>query len=225
MSVEGCFPEDIYACAEKLCGDLDSPENENLPRLSFGSIRYTDNVPSFSVVLDYSRFETKSEKDILKTAARSAQAVFRNLIVRTGGSVIAESIEPQRVTGIILGKSWNAFSEEVSRILETEEVGGIASVDFSTGYDASAGESTVSVDISFSSYQTSFFPLEDVAVLFPAVKSVQAQNPKELAVTEPDELFLSMCQIGSVCMGGNVYVKFYRDYDGKIFKGEPYEKK
>ena len=224
MSVEGCFPEDIYACAEKLCGDLDSPENENLPRLSFSSIRYTDNVPSFSVVLDYSRFETKSEKDIRKAAVRSAQAVFRNLIVRTGGSVIAESIEPQRVTGIIPGKSWNAFSKEVSRIFETEDVGGIASVDFSTGYDASAGESSVSVDMSFSSSQTSFFPLEDVAVLFPSVKSVQAQNPLELAVTEPDEPFVSMYQIGSVCMGGNVYVKFYRDYDGKIFKGEPYEK-
>ena len=48
--------------------------------------------------------------------------------------------------------------------------------------------------------------------------------PLPQVLTQHDADFISMCQIGSVCMGGNVYVKFYRDYDGKIFKGEPYEK-
>lgn len=270
LSVEGCFPEQIYACVESLCGDLAAPENENLPRLSFSSISYADNVPSFSVVLDYSGFETMADDseglDALPVAevsaklatrkgeAFSATAAFRKLMVSAGGRVSVESFEPPSVSGVIPGESWNAFSEEASCLLSSQAVGGVSSVLFET-----LPSDDVSVSISFDTGKTSFFPLERVSVLFDATfdesdetmaqknktfldeassalelawlsasssapENPPAHQPLPQVLTQHDADFISMCQIGSVCMGGNVYVKFYRDYDGKIFKGEPYEK-
>lgn len=270
LSVEGCFPEEIYDCAVKLCGDLDAPENENLPRLSFSSVNYADNVPSFSVLLDYSKFETATikmgaglpssegvqtvstpiaevaqEKPAYKNVVLPAQSAFRKLIVNAGGHVSAESFAPPGVTGVIPCESWNTFSEDVSSLLSSQAVGGVSCVTFE-----SLPTNDVFVSISFDSGQTSFFPLERVSVVFsetseqkdapafaeisPESQMVQqsastsenllAQQSAQKYATQHDIPFVSMCQIGSVCMGGNVYVKFYRDYDGKIFKGEPYEK-
>lgn len=268
LSVEGCFPEEIYDCAVKLCGDLEAPENENLPRLSFSSVNYVDNVPSFSVLLDYSKFETATmemgaglpssenmqtvsateatkEKPAYKNAVLPAQSAFRKLIVNAGGHVYAESFAPPGVSGAIPCESWNTFSEDVSNLLSSQAVGGVSCVTFE-----SLPTNDVSVSISFDSDQTSFFPLELVSVVFSetseqkdapafaeisaesqmvqqsasASENLLAQQSAQKYATQHDIPFVSMCQIGSVCMGGNVYVKFYRDYDGKIFKGEPYEK-
>jgi len=257
--VEGCFPEDIYACVVELCGDFDAVENGCLPQLLFSPINYSDNVPSFSVILDYSCFEqmpaarhfdeinTSVSADNIEKSIFPVQSVFRKLIVKTGGNVISESMVPPFVSGSIPYGSWNEFSEEVSRIFEAEEASGLSSVAFCADYlgrnpdDVSAGESSVSVSMSFDSNQTSFFPLEKVSVLFPNhgnapefSEPVLSEQPllSELGLTpepefdsaKPDMVSVNLEEIGHICMGDNMYMSFYRNEDGTIVKGEIYEK-
>ncbi len=258
--VEGCFPEDVYTCVVKLCGEIDYAENYNLPQLLFSSISYSDNVPSFSIILDYSCFDkvpNVSHFDEISASVPAAnpeksifpvQSVFRKLIVKTGGNVISESMEPPFVSGSIPYGRWNEFSEEVSRIFDAEESSGLIPVAFcadgfgSYSDDVSSGESSVSVSMSFDSNRTSFFPLEKVSVLFPIHKNAPELSEQSLSeppllaeldlFSEPepdsektDMVFVNLEEIGHICMGGNMYMSFYRNEDGTIVKGEAYERK
>ncbi len=236
ISVEGCWPEEIYGCAVELCGaDEESGilRGENLPVISFSSISCADNIPHLSVVLDYSGFENEvlhgneePYEKIVPIFSKPVQSLFRNLIVESSGSVISESISPPVVTGVVPVACWEQFSAGASRLFAEGMAGGLGFAEFS----ALDGSCSVSVSLSFDSEKPDFFPVESIAVLFPCQKTPESLQCAQEAVLQnelpeiPAVPLRNLVEIGSVRMDDGMYVSFFRNQDGTITKGEPYEK-
>lgn len=246
IALEGCFPEDIYRCVETLCTDAacecDFAEEAVFPLLSFSSISYRNNVPSFSLTVDYSDFELAGygvvqESEVLHNSLASSvlnpvtsgilsvksrepiQAPFRRLIVETGGNVTAEGVVPAFISGVIPDELWKCFSEKIVCHFNGEITCGIESVSFDV-----SGADSVFVRAEFDGNKPCFFPLEKISAIFPLKKEeeallVQECAPSPKTIPAPDAV-----EIGSVCMDNGMYVSFYRGLDGTIIRGEPYEK-
>ncbi|MCR4940853.1 MAG: hypothetical protein K5930_12225 [Treponemataceae bacterium] len=233
IAVEGSYPEEIYEAALGLCASFDEALDgmelfdagamikNDLPALSFSDINYSDNIPSFLITLDYSRFQVPSplSEGKSKKVFLPVQAVFRQMLLRAGGKVVSESMDPPFVSGIIPYECWAGFSEDLSLSLH-EDVGGLQLVSF----DLSSEETFISVSMSFCPQITAFFPLEHISVLFP-VQEEQSMPPVSVIDEAPPVVCdLNLQEVGTVCMENGLYVDFYRNSDGSIIKGDPYEK-
>lgn len=223
ITVTGCYPEDVYACADEVASGV---SEELLPDLQFSSISYEDNNPTFSISLDYSGFRTE-EKTLSQNSVRYSspvQAPYRKLMVETGGSVQKESVQPPSASGVIPFDSWKMFSAGISqKIAESSEDGSFGISSFS--FETANGQNDVYVSLVFAPEQPSFFPLEQLGSLFMDSTSQHLTSVSETVVTAEALPDYGYREVGSACIGDGLYVSFYRDLDGRIIKGEPYEKK
>lgn len=253
IAIKGCFPEDVYSCVEKLCEDafgeeisfdvMEFAENAVFPLLSFSSISYINNVPSFLLTVDYSGFVLPHVDDISdsqtgiwagsqknndigsqkfslqKKNHEPVQAVFRRLIAETGGVISSESMTPPSVSGSIPDELWLAFSEKVGEYYARDVSCGISNVSFDV-----SGTESVFISAEFDDEKPLFFPLDNISVLFSRneeeeIFPVQEHIAQNNVRTVPDAE-----EIGCMYMENGMYVSFFRSSDGKIIRGDPYEK-
>ena len=231
LTLEGCFPEDVYNCIETLCGELSSggsqfAETAVFPLLSFSSISYKDNIPSFSLTIDYSSFDLAHAEPRQEQAKTSVPATFRQLIVETGGKVTSEGIKPPFISGFVPASLLDALSEKVAEHFTESPACGISDVAFNITSASPLTEpekASILIRAEFSNEKPVFFPLERIASIYPNDKeplpSAQEQSATLTVVQIHDAV-----EIGSVCMEDGTYISFYRKRDGKIIKGDPYEK-
>ena len=231
LTLEGCFPEDVYNCIETLCGESSSggsqfAETAVFPLLSFSSISYKDNIPSFSLTIDYSSFDLAHVEPRQEQAKTSVPATFRQLIVETGGNVTSEGIKPPFITGFVPASLLDALSEKVAEHFTESPACGISDVAFditSASLLTEPEKASILIRAELGNEKPVFFPLENIASIYPNDK-----EPLPSAQEQPAALtFVQIhdaVEIGSVCMEDGTYISFYRKRDGKIIKGDPYEK-
>ena len=240
LTLEGCFPEDVYNCVETLCveastGGSQFAETAVFPLLSFSSISYKDNIPSFSLTIDYSSFDLAHAESSLNQVKTPVPATFRQLIVETGGNVTSESIKPPFVSGSVPARLLNTLSEKVAEQFTESLSFGISDVAFdvtSASPLAKPDKASIIIRAEFGNEKPVFFPLESIASIYPDRNPPQIplenyEDPppvQEQPSTLPTVQIHDAVEIGSVCMEDGTYISFYRKRDGKIIKGDPYEK-
>lgn len=240
LTLEGCFPEDVYDCVERLCGEASTggsqfAETAVFPLLSFSSISYKDNIPSFSLSIDYSSFDLAHAESSLNQVKTPVPATFRQLIVETGGNVTSESIKPPFVSGSVPARLLNTLSEKVAEQFSESPSFGISDVAFDVTSAlplAKPDKASIIIRAEFGNEKPVFFPLESIASIYPDRNPPQIplENDEEPPPVQEQPSTLPIVQIhdaveiGSVCMEDGTYISFYRKRDGKIIKGDPYEK-
>ncbi len=240
LTLEGCFPEVVYNCIETLCGESSSggsqfAETAVFPLLSFSSISYKDNIPSFSLTIDYSSFDLAHAEPRQEQAKTTVPATFRQLIVETGGNVTSESIKPPFISGFVPAPLLCTLSEKVAEHFTESPACGISDVAFDITSASPLTEpekASILIRAEFGNEKPAFFPLERIASIYPDRDShkIQFENDEEPQPAQEQLATLASVQIhdaveiGSVCMEDGTYISFYRKRDGKIIKGDPYEK-
>ena len=240
LTLEGCFPEDVYNSVEKICGESETSgsqfaETAVFPLLSFSSISYKDNIPSFSLTIDYSSFDLAPAESKSQQGKTSVPAAFRQLIVETGGNVTSESIKPPFISGSVPVRLLSALSGKVAEHFAKSPACGISQVAFDVSSVSPLTKPDVAsifIHAEFDNEKPVFFPLENIASIYPESKLAQIplENDEVPLPVQEQPASLAFVQIhdavkiGSVCMEDGTYISFYRRRDGKIIKGDPYEK-
>lgn len=240
LTLEGCFPEDVYNAVETMCGESATSgsqfaETAVFPLLSFSSISYKDNIPSFSLTIDYSSFDLAPAESRSQQGKTSVPAAFRQLIVETGSNVTSESIKPPFISGSVPVRLLSALSGKVAEHFAKSPACGISQVAFDVSSVSPLTKPDVAsifIHAEFDNEKPVFFPLENIASIYPESKLAQIplENDEVPMPVQEQPATLAFAQIhdaveiGSVCMEDGTYISFYRRRDGKIIKGDPYEK-
>lgn len=235
--LQGCWPDEVFDIAVQLCGvgAAGTFLRDDVPALTFSTVSCSDNIPVFSVLLDYSMFPFEDSSLGKGQRLFPLLPLLRKAVLKAGGRIVTESTSPPCLQALLPYDHWEEIAGDLVALFDGTEDWGLKSAELTTSVE----DGLISISLFLSEESPLFFPVEKLTLLFPPVKEEELSCQELAELSEPVEegsypdsekdlvtaqLFDKLVEIGSVRMDDGKYISFYRQDDGTIRKGEPYEK-